>query len=166
MKERVLIMTSNSPSKLDDALIRPGRIDWTIGFTMATRFQIREIFIRMYSPDTPAGVTRKNGLSQALSIPTSDLADRSSECPTDGNGPLVNINVPPTQSNPFPTSLEQSADDFAASFEDGTFTPAEIQGFLLKWKNDPTEALAEGPAWKAQQLRDKQERNTRKNTAQ
>ena len=44
---RVLIMTTNHPEKLDAALIRPGRVDLRIGFTLATRPQIREIFMRM-----------------------------------------------------------------------------------------------------------------------
>lgn len=44
---RVLIMTTNHPEKLDAALIRPGRVDLRIRFTLATRPQIREIFMRM-----------------------------------------------------------------------------------------------------------------------
>ena len=50
---RVLLMTSNFPEKLDDALIRPGRIDMRIDFTNATRSQIIELFTNMYLPDTP-----------------------------------------------------------------------------------------------------------------
>lgn len=50
---RVLVMTTNHPEKLDPALIRPGRVDMEVEFTLATRAQIQEIFIRMYSPDTP-----------------------------------------------------------------------------------------------------------------
>ncbi|KAL2037742.1 hypothetical protein N7G274_009467 [Stereocaulon virgatum] len=49
---RVLIMTTNFPDKLDDALIRPGRIDMKVEFTNATRSQIYELFVRMYSPDS------------------------------------------------------------------------------------------------------------------
>jgi len=48
---RVLVMTTNFPEKLDDALIRPGRIDMKVNFTKATRSQICELFTRMYSPD-------------------------------------------------------------------------------------------------------------------
>jgi len=49
---RVLVMITNHPERLDDALIRPGRVDMKIGFTLATREQIKELFVRMYSPDT------------------------------------------------------------------------------------------------------------------
>ncbi|KAH7413661.1 hypothetical protein DE146DRAFT_749864 [Phaeosphaeria sp. MPI-PUGE-AT-0046c] len=48
-KGRVLIMTTNYPEKLDSAFIRPGRVDTQIGFTLATRTQIRDIFKRMYN---------------------------------------------------------------------------------------------------------------------
>lgn len=44
---RVLIMMTNYPEKLDSALIRPGPVDLQIGFTFATRTQIRDIFKRM-----------------------------------------------------------------------------------------------------------------------
>ncbi|KAJ4302172.1 hypothetical protein N0V88_002308 [Collariella sp. IMI 366227] len=48
---RVLIMTTNKPETLDDALIRPGRVDLQVGFTNATQEQARELFVRMYEPD-------------------------------------------------------------------------------------------------------------------
>lgn len=47
------MMTTNHPEKLDEALIRPGRVDCQVAFTNATRHQIREIFERMYSKDPP-----------------------------------------------------------------------------------------------------------------
>lgn len=48
---RVLVMTTNHPELLDEALIRPGRVDMQVEFTLATRTQMREIFVRMYSPE-------------------------------------------------------------------------------------------------------------------
>ena len=48
---RVLVLTTNFPEKLDSALIRPGRVDIKVNFTMATRSQICELFTRMYSHD-------------------------------------------------------------------------------------------------------------------
>jgi chaperone BCS1 len=60
---RVLVMTTNHPEQLDPALIRPGRVDMQIEFTLATRTQIREIFVRMYSPDKPILSSRSAGPS-------------------------------------------------------------------------------------------------------
>jgi hypothetical protein len=42
---RVLIMTTNKPEKLDDALIRPGRVDLQVKFTYATK-EKRMSFLR------------------------------------------------------------------------------------------------------------------------
>ncbi|KAK1778348.1 BCS1 N terminal-domain-containing protein [Copromyces sp. CBS 386.78] len=48
---RVLIMTTNKPEKLDEALLRPGRVDLQIAFLNATQEQVRELFERMYEAD-------------------------------------------------------------------------------------------------------------------
>ena len=48
---RVLVMTSNFPDKLDEALIRPGRIDMRIDFTRATRTQsLRSLHLHTIPP--------------------------------------------------------------------------------------------------------------------
>lgn len=46
---RILIMTTNNPELLDPALTRPGRVDMKIEFTLSSREQIKELFLRMYS---------------------------------------------------------------------------------------------------------------------
>ncbi|KAF2503119.1 P-loop containing nucleoside triphosphate hydrolase protein, partial [Lophium mytilinum] len=48
---RVLIMTTNTPEKLDKALIRPGRIDQTVYFGPVTKKSAEDIFMRMFSRD-------------------------------------------------------------------------------------------------------------------
>jgi chaperone BCS1 len=49
---RVLIMTTNCPEKLDEALMRPGRVDMKIAFTLCSREQVTDIYTRMYSSNT------------------------------------------------------------------------------------------------------------------
>ncbi|RAL66378.1 hypothetical protein DID88_006071 [Monilinia fructigena] len=66
---RVLVMTTNHPEKLDEALIRPGRVDHQVAFTNATRHQIQEIFERMYFKDPP-----REKLNAATSPATSPVA--------------------------------------------------------------------------------------------
>ena len=46
----VLIMTSNKPELLDTALTRPGRVDMYVEFEYASREQIRDMFLKMYTP--------------------------------------------------------------------------------------------------------------------
>ncbi|KAI1382499.1 mitochondrial chaperone BCS1 [Hypoxylon trugodes] len=45
----ILIMTTNHPENLDDALVRAGRVDLHVEFKNATREQVEEIFIAMYT---------------------------------------------------------------------------------------------------------------------
>jgi len=45
-------MTTNKPSALNKALIRPGRVDLQVSFTNATRSQVKELFIRMHMADS------------------------------------------------------------------------------------------------------------------
>ncbi|KAJ4269884.1 hypothetical protein NW762_001553 [Fusarium torreyae] len=49
---RVLVMTSNHTENIDPALLRPGRIDFTINFQLATSEAAETLFIQMYdAPD-------------------------------------------------------------------------------------------------------------------
>jgi len=45
---RILIMTTNHKDRLDEALIRDGRIDVTVGFGLATRSQVRMMYRRFF----------------------------------------------------------------------------------------------------------------------
>ncbi|KAI8921745.1 P-loop containing nucleoside triphosphate hydrolase protein, partial [Entophlyctis helioformis] len=46
---RVLIMTTNQIEKLDDALIRPGRIDMRVCFDFAARSQVAQLFCMFFA---------------------------------------------------------------------------------------------------------------------
>ncbi|RMZ83869.1 hypothetical protein DV737_g1482, partial [Chaetothyriales sp. CBS 132003] len=46
----ILIMTSNKPESLDEALVRAGRVDVRVKFDYASKGQIRDIFVNMYRP--------------------------------------------------------------------------------------------------------------------
>ncbi|CAJ2512941.1 Uu.00g010600.m01.CDS01 [Anthostomella pinea] len=48
---RVVIMTSNHPDELDEALVRPGRVDKKVYLGKIAQLAAREMFMRMYSPD-------------------------------------------------------------------------------------------------------------------
>ena len=173
---RVLVMTTNFPDKLDEALIRPGRIDLKIPFTNATRPQITELFIRMYSPDAPSSFPENLSLG---SVPS------KKERLTDGD---VSVSVPnspairpkpadtppltpkpddsPVSSSPSPDSIEAIAAQFADRLPENVFTPAEIQGFLLTRKKEPRQALEEVDVWKKAVLEAREKQVLAKTEAQ
>ncbi|KAI0377462.1 BCS1 N terminal-domain-containing protein [Hypomontagnella monticulosa] len=124
---RVLIATTNYPEVLDPALIRPGRIDMQVAFSNATSEQAKELFIRMYEPD------------QSTSIVASS---------SEKSGPKATTPVgEPGDLDTSTQELEAIASEFGAKIPDGAFSPAEIQGYLLKRKNDPRKALVEADEW-------------------
>jgi len=156
---RVLVMTTNFPDKLDEALIRPGRIDMKIPFTNATRNQITELFTRMYSPDPPKSSVQEkitlgpiplknekltNGTVTTPALNGHTIRPKSDDTPPDTPN---QANTPVRFSSPA-NSVEAIAVQFAERLPEHTFTPAEIQGFLLTRKKEPKRALGEVEAWK------------------
>lgn len=112
---RLLIMTTNKPEKLDEALIRPGRVDLQVEFTYATQEQAQELFERMYEADSEV--------------------EESPGHFRDANGQALTNE-----------EMRRAAADFASKIPAG-FSPAELQGFLVKRKKDPRMALKEVGAW-------------------
>ena len=163
---RVLIMTTNCPEALDDALIRPGRIDMRIDFTLATCDQICELFTRMYSPDDAAYLSPKSPAVEpaAASSPNSHPKAHPKAWQSDGKLDGAGMPSPPqtprentisrtaSLSPPDVEDLSSIATQFSKKIPDGVFSPAEIQGFLLTRKKEPLRALAEVDAWKDRHL--------------
>lgn len=163
---RVLIMTTNKPEALDDALIRPGRVDLQVAFTNATQEQARELFERMYEADSkrkPAAAASAphppaaNGKPVANGHTEKPAAAHASEpdyhrpngVPNGVGGGGGTISSEALDDHRLEITIEELrvvAADFAARIPDG-FSPAELQGFLLKRKKDPRRALAEVDNW-------------------
>lgn len=94
---RVLIMTTNKPETLDEALIRPGRIDLRIEFTKATQEQARELFIRMYKPDSDdpnpcSPVPTPTAPEATAATPTPTSPTKSARQPLDVNPIITDSN--------------------------------------------------------------------------
>jgi chaperone BCS1 len=143
---RVLIMTTNHPNKLDPALIRPGRIDLQIKFTLATRDQSRDIFTRMYTDSDPAPTVSHGVAPTEAAVKSTNGTPRPIN--TYGNEFLSLISQKPVSEQVDPEKLKAMADQFAEQIPENTFSPAEIQGFLLNKKKEPSRALSELAEWR------------------
>ncbi|KAB5563284.1 BCS1 N terminal-domain-containing protein [Coniochaeta sp. 2T2.1] len=157
---RVLIMTTNKPESLDDALIRPGRVDLQVAFTNATTDQAKELFERMYEadkhrhpeliPQQPAAADEKanghvNGSAATTTIPVKSQDNVIQ--PAQNGTVTVTATATDERFEITQEDLSQIAGEFAQKIPDGRFSPAEIQGFLLKRKKNPRKALEEVGAW-------------------
>jgi chaperone BCS1 len=189
---RVLVMTTNHPEKLDDALVRPGRVDMRIEFALANKQQTRELFMRMYCEDTQDLKRQPLKLSEIL--PTAfggdggrALDQATSQSPPKSARPLktphanghaekpslVELTPPITPTKQAhlsslvheQSSIKDLATAFADALPEAVFSPAEIQGFLLTQKKDPLKAVLEVAAWKDAELKKKQPKKLEKDNA-
>lgn len=172
---RVLIMTTNKPETLDDALIRPGRVDLQVAFGNATQEQARELFERMYEADSrgktaaataAASAVVENGRSAATTTTTENgfVNEKPTTTTTTTNGHAV---APEAEGLMAREALDDHrldvtieelqviATEFADRVPDGQFSPAELQGFLLKRKKDPRKAVEEVGPWVSAMLQQK-----------
>ncbi|KAI0006938.1 BCS1 N terminal-domain-containing protein [Xylariaceae sp. FL0662B] len=151
---RVLIMTTNVPESLDDALIRPGRVDLQVQFTNATKEQAQELFIRMYDGDQ--GRPRSKPAASAEKVhhgQNGATRDPAPEKTTNG-ATAATTAAPETSSAMRTGGLDISIEElpaiarrFSDKIPDGAFSPAQIQGYLLKRKKQPLKAVEEADKW-------------------
>jgi chaperone BCS1 len=184
---RVLVMTTNYPEKLDDALVRPGRVDLKIQFTLASRTQIKELFMRMYRADE--GVAKMpTRISEILPEGFGDGDDEmhvamdtvkvekhmNGHARGGHSSAAKNELTPPETPTRFDNSenekaaeleIESETDDvevlasrFARLLPEGVFSPAEIQGFLLTRKTSPLKAVKDVKEWRDEEMRKRKKR--------
>ncbi|CCF41094.1 mitochondrial chaperone BCS1 [Colletotrichum higginsianum] len=140
---RVLIMTTNHIEKLDKALIRPGRVDQIVKFTLADDEIIGAIFRAIYAPlegdenDVPR---QQPGMALALEA-EKDLAGQVAKRTAD----IV-------------ANVEALSEVFVDKIPAHEFSPAEIQGYLMKHKRSAEAAVAEAEGWVAEMRKEKREK--------
>lgn len=126
---RVLIMTTNKPESLDEALIRPGRVDVQVGFRNATSAQATELFYRMY----------ETSRTKQTSVPTK-LQSTGNTQATKGSSKMLEADIEMEE-------LKRISEEFGKVIPEDMLSPAEIQGFLLKRKKSPEKALEDAQVW-------------------
>ncbi|KAH0830841.1 hypothetical protein AYO21_11770 [Fonsecaea monophora] len=136
----VLIMTTNKPNELDDALVRAGRISVRVGFSNASKKQAEEIFLRMYL-DLPSGASLRETEEGTGAFTDSMTAPAPS---SDSEAEKSGFELPDDMET---TRLRGLAQKFASLIPEGDFSPADLQDYLLINKKDPEKALDELPKW-------------------
>ena len=149
---RVLIMTTNHVDKLDKALIRPGRVDMIVKFDRADHGMTAEIFKAIFAPlegdDTPPSPTIVNGKLLVLDAKAEkELAEKKAEAAKQKEETVERIS--------------KLAEKFAAKIPEREFSPAEIQGYLLKNKRDPDGAVEGAEQWIVDARKEKKEKESK-----
>ncbi|KIW08454.1 uncharacterized protein PV09_01357 [Verruconis gallopava] len=67
-EERVIFLTTNHIERLDEALVRPGRIDMTVRLGYATLHQIEKLWDRFYAEVDTTGAGRKAFIERAQEL--------------------------------------------------------------------------------------------------
>lgn len=146
-----IFQTSNCPDELDPALIRPGRIDKHVKFGLATRRQISELFLSMYTVERegPRGPVETN--SEKVKETTFADACRAIKDSFTRESAVVGMDM---------KDLRGMSEEFARRIPEEKFSPAEIQGFLLlqERRHDPRKAMGEVEKWVEETLKEKAEK--------
>ncbi|CAO1622661.1 unnamed protein product [Parajaminaea phylloscopi] len=125
---RILVMTTNHRNRLDEALIRPGRIDLQLEFHHATKEQARDLFVRWFAPSRTGGTPPpSNSLTPQQSPPAPSLTEKSADgttSPSEATGEA------------YLAEVSQAADRFASATPPDTYSVAALQGFLLTCRGE------------------------------
>ncbi|KUI69495.1 putative mitochondrial chaperone BCS1-B [Cytospora mali] len=137
---RVLIMTTNHIDKLDKALIRPGRVDMMVQFGLADAGMIVSIFKAIFAPlegDDPELITPKGA------------------SPRDVEEVMKRVAADSARRDEITVKVEKLAEEFAKKVPAHEFSPAELQGLLLKNKRDPEGAVNAAEEWVIEKRKEK-----------
>ncbi|KAL8394453.1 hypothetical protein RB595_002413 [Gaeumannomyces hyphopodioides] len=160
---RVLIMTTNHVEKLDKALIRPGRVDMTVHFGRADAEMTAAIFRAIYAP-LEGDV---EPLSTTAASPTSPVLSRASAEELAGVLAATHEKTAAEEKEQQEKARLRAeagervaalAEQFAAKIPAHEFSPAELQGFLMKNKRDPAAAVANAEDWVTATRKEKQQK--------
>jgi chaperone BCS1 len=163
---RVLIMTTNHIEKLDKALIRPGRVDMIVKFDRSDRDMTAAIFRAIYAPlegddvasasDLNINVAKTRTLFNFKSSATAAAELEEKEKKAAEEKKREEDGVRERKENV--AKVERLAGEFADRIPTHEFSPAEIQGYLLKNKRDPARAVEGAEAWVVEARREKREK--------
>lgn len=141
---RVLIMTTNHRDQLDSALIRPGRVDMIVEFGLADEDMTSAIFRAIFAhldgdDDTSETETAADIILDADERQKLELEKARKQAAHDAR-------------------VDIQAKEFASKVPTHEFSPAELQGYLMKHKRNAQAAIDSIEAWIEQTRKDRKEK--------
>ncbi|OIW25295.1 hypothetical protein CONLIGDRAFT_88415 [Coniochaeta ligniaria NRRL 30616] len=162
---RVLIMTTNHIEKLDKALIRPGRVDMTVKFDRSDREMTAAIFRAIYAPLEGDDVASHSELAvkvkesrplisfKSSATAAAELVEKEKKAAEERKKEEDGVR----EKKENLAKVVRLAEEFADRIPAHEFSPAEIQGYLLKNKRDPGAAVGGAEAWVVETRREREE---------
>ncbi|KAG0347163.1 hypothetical protein BG004_008319 [Podila humilis] len=125
--------------RLDEALIRPGRVDVRAKFGKATQSQAQELFVKFFPHSRPkesSTLAQKKDASETIDSERTGLEEKA--LPLLAKEPIVAMD-----SSTMPSEQEtvQLAAEFARQIPDQAYSIAQLQGFLMGYKKTPRLAV-------------------------
>lgn len=143
---RILVMTTNKPKDLDQALTRPGRVDMHVSFSLPQPAEMIEMFISMYrETETIDGKKPDDIETKPTNQPTTTIPQIVRQTDEKEKSPLTEI------------ELKALAEKFSTELPVGRLSLAAIQGYLLRFKHDPRYAVENAASWAETTLREMEE---------
>lgn len=140
---RILVMTTNHVDRLDEALIRVGRVDMQIFLGYSTQENIKNLFISIYLP--MEGDFPKNDKAE-LKINWGNYHNiEKRRVKMEWRKKKIQEHRDHVES--LRSRIHTLATEFASIVPGGIFTAAEIQGYLLNHIDDPEMAIKGAKAW-------------------
>lgn len=150
---RVLIMTTNHVEKLDKALIRPGRVDMIVQFGLADKGMIVSIFRAIFAP---LEADSSSSSSSSASVKVAKLTSNTEATKArDAEEVLARTTAEKAKREEMIARVKRLAEEFATKVPAHEFSPAELQGLLMKNKRDPEAAVAGAEAWVTETRKEK-----------
>ena len=140
---RVLIMTTNHAEKLDGALIRPGRVDMKVKFDLASSLMIVSLFRNIFA-------SLEGDIPESMMTGRVELLERMDK---EFEEQKYKKQVFDEERDDYEERIDRLAYEFAVLVPADTFSPAEIQGFLLEHKKFPERAVTRALEWVARRAK-------------
>jgi chaperone BCS1 len=119
---RILIMTTNHITRLDEALIRPGRVDQKVELGLADKKMTADLFRLVFKP-------MEGDVALPEDAQSGGLVGEDEKVPE------------AAWSQNEEAEVERLAEEFAAEVPQLEFSPAEILSFLSGYRKSPEEAI-------------------------